>query len=238
MPSRPGRRPAAGLLQLGETDLHAATLHFAAWQGRRREADRRQPPRAARLPAARPVRGGHRADRHRGEGAARRHARRCAGLRGRARRRGLARRPADPRVRRRATARTTSPTGRASCCCTAARSTGSYGKVREKGLTIVPTRLYFKDGRVKIELALARGKEKRDKRRDDRRARREAADRPGELKSRAARRRRYGRKLAATRHRTKEATVRTSRSRSTASRTSSSSSRASCSSTSCATGSG
>jgi SsrA-binding protein len=38
--------------------------------------------------------------------------------------------------------------------------------VREKGLTIVPTRLYFKDGRVKIELAVARGKEQRDKRRD------------------------------------------------------------------------
>ncbi|MCC6222307.1 MAG: SsrA-binding protein SmpB [Thermoleophilia bacterium] len=40
------------------------------------------------------------------------------------------------------------------------------GKVRERGLTLVPTRLYFKDGRVKIELALARGKEGRDKRRD------------------------------------------------------------------------
>ena len=38
--------------------------------------------------------------------------------------------------------------------------------VREKGLTIVPTRLYFKDGRVKVELAVARGKEQRDKRRD------------------------------------------------------------------------
>ncbi|HEY3184040.1 MAG TPA: SsrA-binding protein SmpB [Gaiellaceae bacterium] len=41
-----------------------------------------------------------------------------------------------------------------------------YGKVREKGLTVVPTRLYFKDGRVKVELALARGKDVRDKRRD------------------------------------------------------------------------
>jgi SsrA-binding protein len=40
------------------------------------------------------------------------------------------------------------------------------GKVREKGQTLVPTRLYFKDGRVKIEIALARGKEKGDKRRD------------------------------------------------------------------------
>jgi SsrA-binding protein len=41
-----------------------------------------------------------------------------------------------------------------------------YGMVREKGLTIVPTRLYFKDGRAKVELAVARGKEQRDKRRD------------------------------------------------------------------------
>jgi SsrA-binding protein len=40
-----------------------------------------------------------------------------------------------------------------------------YGQVREKGLTLVPTRLYFKDGRVKIELALARGKDTVDKRR-------------------------------------------------------------------------
>jgi SsrA-binding protein len=40
------------------------------------------------------------------------------------------------------------------------------GKVKERGLTLVPTRLYFKDGRAKVELAVARGKEQRDKRRD------------------------------------------------------------------------
>ena len=40
-----------------------------------------------------------------------------------------------------------------------------YGQVRENGLTLVPTRLYFKDGRVKVEIALARGKDVRDKRR-------------------------------------------------------------------------
>ena len=40
------------------------------------------------------------------------------------------------------------------------------GKVKERGLTLVPIRLYFKDGRAKVELALARGKEARDKRRD------------------------------------------------------------------------
>jgi SsrA-binding protein len=41
-----------------------------------------------------------------------------------------------------------------------------YGKVREKGLTLVPVRLYFKNGRAKVEIALARGKDVRDKRRD------------------------------------------------------------------------
>ncbi len=40
-----------------------------------------------------------------------------------------------------------------------------YAKVREKGLTLVPTKLYFKDGKVKLEVALGRGKDKGDKRR-------------------------------------------------------------------------
>ncbi len=35
---------------------------------------------------------------------------------------------------------------------------------REKGLTLVPTRLYFRDGRAKAEIALARGKDVGDKR--------------------------------------------------------------------------
>lgn len=38
------------------------------------------------------------------------------------------------------------------------------GKVREQGLTLVPLRLYFKKGRAKVELALARGKKVYDKR--------------------------------------------------------------------------
>ena len=42
----------------------------------------------------------------------------------------------------------------------------AYGKVREKGLTLVPTRMYWKDGRAKVEIALARGKQTIDKRRD------------------------------------------------------------------------
>ena len=38
------------------------------------------------------------------------------------------------------------------------------GKTREKGLTLVPTRLYFSGGRAKVEIALARGKDVGDKR--------------------------------------------------------------------------
>jgi SsrA-binding protein len=40
------------------------------------------------------------------------------------------------------------------------------GKTRESGLTIVPLQMYFRDGKVKIELALARGKRAYDKRQD------------------------------------------------------------------------
>ena len=38
------------------------------------------------------------------------------------------------------------------------------GKTREKGLTLVPTRIYFRDGRAKVEIALARGRDVGDKR--------------------------------------------------------------------------
>jgi SsrA-binding protein len=37
-------------------------------------------------------------------------------------------------------------------------------RVAERGLTLVPTRLYFTDGRAKVELALGRGKDRFDKR--------------------------------------------------------------------------
>lgn len=39
-----------------------------------------------------------------------------------------------------------------------------FGIVRQEGLTLVPTRLYFKNGRVKVEVSLARGKKNYDKR--------------------------------------------------------------------------
>lgn len=37
-------------------------------------------------------------------------------------------------------------------------------RAQEKGYTVVPTRLYLKDGRAKVEIALARGKKQYDKR--------------------------------------------------------------------------
>ena len=38
------------------------------------------------------------------------------------------------------------------------------GKIKEKGLTLVPTKLYFKNGMAKVELALGKGKKLYDKR--------------------------------------------------------------------------
>ena len=38
------------------------------------------------------------------------------------------------------------------------------GKIAERGLTLIPLRLYFKEGRAKVELGLARGKKLHDKR--------------------------------------------------------------------------
>jgi SsrA-binding protein len=49
------------------------------------------------------------------------------------------------------------------------------GKTQQRGLTLIPTRIYFKGPHAKVELALARGKEGRDRRREiaDRDVRRE-----------------------------------------------------------------
>ncbi|CAG1066726.1 SsrA-binding protein [uncultured bacterium] len=38
------------------------------------------------------------------------------------------------------------------------------GKTREKGYTLVPTKIYFKDGKAKVEIGLAKGKTSYDKR--------------------------------------------------------------------------
>ena len=64
---------------------------------------------------------------------------------------------AGPTMRRGATA---------SCCCTAARSTRSSARSANGNFTLVPLSLYFTDGKVKVELALARGKQAHDKRQE------------------------------------------------------------------------
>ena len=61
------------------------------------------------------------------------------------------------------------------------------GKTVEKGLTLVPTRLYFKSGHVKVALALARGKQAHDKRETVKR-------REAERETRAAVKERQGRR--------------------------------------------
>ena len=43
------------------------------------------------------------------------------------------------------------------------------GKTQQKGLTLIPTRMYFKNGKIKVELALAKGKQHWDKRETERR---------------------------------------------------------------------
>ena len=44
------------------------------------------------------------------------------------------------------------------------------GKAHQRGFTLVPLRMYFKQGRAKVELAIARGKQQHDKRQDQKKA--------------------------------------------------------------------
>jgi SsrA-binding protein len=47
------------------------------------------------------------------------------------------------------------------------REIGKFaGKASQRGFTLVPLRMYFKDGKAKVELAVARGKQAHDKRQD------------------------------------------------------------------------
>jgi len=41
-----------------------------------------------------------------------------------------------------------------------------YSKTREKGFSLIPLKLYFKSGKVKVELGIAKGKKTHDKRED------------------------------------------------------------------------
>jgi SsrA-binding protein len=47
-------------------------------------------------------------------------------------------------------------------------------KTREKGLTLIPTKMYLKNGRIKLELAVAKGKKLHDKRESERQREMEA----------------------------------------------------------------
>ena len=53
------------------------------------------------------------------------------------------------------------------------------GKTREKGLTLVPTKMYLKNGRIKCELAVGKGKKLHDKRETEREREMEAEARAG-----------------------------------------------------------
>jgi len=58
------------------------------------------------------------------------------------------------------------------------------GKIQQKGHTLIPTRLYFKNGRAKCELALAKGKQLWDKRETERRRTADAEARAAIARSR------------------------------------------------------
>ena len=102
--------------------------------------------------------------RHRGEVAApgaREPLRRLRLHRGR---RGVARRRAHPRVLAGALDEPRHRSAPASCCCTRTRSSSSAHAVSAGGYTLVPLKLYFSDGRAKVEIAVAKGKHEYDKR--------------------------------------------------------------------------
>ncbi len=88
-----------------------------------------------------------------------------------------------PAVSRRPPTRTTSRSGPRKLLLHRYEIERLIGRMQRKGLTLIPTRIYFKGPRAKVELALARGKEQRDRRREiqdrdtsaGRRARAEAA---------------------------------------------------------------
>ena len=133
---------------------------------RQQPGGRDQSQGAAQLFDPRHVRGRRRADGHRGEEPARRAGVAGRRVRHRRRRRDLAAQPAHPGVSPRAAGPTTRRGATANCCCTASQIDNLVGKIRDGNLTLVPLSLYFTDGKVKVELALARGKQAHDKRQD------------------------------------------------------------------------
>ena len=76
----------------------------------------------------------------------------------------MAERRAHPGVHRRHLDQPRAASVAGSCCCTVRRSSGCSARRKESGSTLVPLALYFKDGKAKVEIALARGKKLYDKR--------------------------------------------------------------------------
>jgi len=60
-----------------------------------------------------------------------------------------------------------------------------HGKTREKGLALIATKMYFKEGKIKVELALARGKKLHDKRETERTREQNAEARAALVRSKA-----------------------------------------------------
>ena len=71
---------------------------------------------------------------------------------------------AHPALRRRPRATTTSPSAPRKLLLHRREIERLIGRTQESGLTLVPTRIYFKGARAKVEIALARGKDRFDKR--------------------------------------------------------------------------
>ena len=76
----------------------------------------------------------------------------------------MAARRAHRRVRRRHLDQPRAAPGPQAAAAPHWRSTRLTSKLREGGLALIPLSLYFTDGRVKVELGLARGKKEYDKR--------------------------------------------------------------------------
>ena len=94
--------------------------------------------------------------------AGRRHAGRR--VRGDPRRRGVPARRAHPGVHPGDVDQPRASPGPQAAAQPRTRSTSCESRVNERGYTLIPLSLYFKDGRAKVEIALARGKKTYDKR--------------------------------------------------------------------------
>ena len=61
-----------------------------------------------------------------------------------------------------------------------------HGKTREQGLSLIPTKMYLKEGIIKVELAVGKGKKLHDKRETERKREQEAEARAAVQRSRKA----------------------------------------------------